>query len=98
MPRSQDAKNWQPDAFAQEKIDRITSYVIVTERCAARLRSFDFSVVELLWAKKVQADFLGDPIKYPSAMAEYNDKEGRKRFLLKCQAICFPPKSKSPSS
>jgi hypothetical protein len=92
MPRSEDAKQWKPDAFGQDMIDRITNYVVVAERCSAHLRSFNFPDVKRLWAQ-VQTEFLADPVKYPSAMAGQNDMEGRQQFQLKCQAICFPQNS-----
>ena len=95
MPRSKDAKQWQPDTFGQKMIDRIVNYVLVTERCTAELNSFDQSLVKELWPQ-VQAKFLSDPVKYPSAMAEQNDPEGRKVFHVKCERICYLPESKEP--
>jgi hypothetical protein len=92
MPRSKKAQQWQPDAFEQDMIDRIANYIVVAERCAAHLRSFDFPSVEGLWAQ-VQADFQANTAKFPSVMAEHNDAKGRKQFQLRCQAIRFPPKS-----
>jgi len=97
MPRSQDAKQWQPDAFEQDMIDQIANYAIIAERCSAHLRSLDIPAVNCLWSQ-VQADFLADPVKYPSALAQQNDIEGRRQFQLKCKAICFPPKSAPPST
>jgi hypothetical protein len=97
MPRSKKAQQWQPDAFEQDMIDRIANYIVVAERCAAHLRSFDFPNVEGLWAQ-VQADFQANTAKFPSVMAEHNDAKGRKQFQLRCQAICFPPKSNPPRS
>ena len=97
MPRSEDAKQWKPDTFGQDMIERITNYVIVAEQCAEHLRSFDFPDIKQLWAQ-VQTDFLADPVKYPSVMAEINDLEGRQKFQLKCRAICFPPNSELPRS
>ncbi|KAI9512579.1 hypothetical protein F5148DRAFT_1162633 [Russula earlei] len=97
MPRSRDAKEWRPDSFGQEMIDKMTNLILVTERCAAELRSFDFPSIKRLWAQ-VLADFQGDPVKYPSSMPNDNDVEGRKQFRMKCEAICFPPKSELPRS
>ena len=94
MPRSTAAKQWQPDTFGQDMIDKITAYAVVAERSAAHLRSFHFPDVERLWAR-VQADFQGDAVKYPSVMADGNDEEGRERFRVKCRVMCFPPKSPS---
>jgi len=97
MPRPEDAKQWKPDTFGQAMIDRITNYAIVAEQCAAHLRSFNFPDIEQLWAQ-VQTDFMADPVKCPSVMAEINDLKGRQRFQLKCQEICFPPTSELPRS
>ncbi len=97
MPRSSDAKEWRPDALGQEMIDRMANFIIVAERCAAQLRSFNFPSIERLWAQ-VQADFQGDPVKYPAVMADHDDVESRKQFQMKCEAICFPPKSRPPRS
>lgn len=79
MPRSEDAKKWEPDAFEQDMTNRIANYTIVAERCAAHLRSFNFPDIAQLW-RQVQADFMADPVKYPSLMAEQNDTEGRTQF------------------
>jgi hypothetical protein len=76
-------------------IDRIANYVIVAERYAAHLCSFNFPNIEQLWVQ-VQADFLANPVKYPSTMAAQNNVEGRKQFQLKCQAICFLLKLEPP--
>jgi hypothetical protein len=97
MPRSNDAKQWQPDAYGQDMIDKIANYTIVAERSAAHLRSFDSTSMKQLWPQ-VQTDFLGDPVKYPAVMADLNDVEGRRLFQSKCEAICFPPESESPRS
>jgi len=94
MPRSTAAKQWQPDTFEQDMIDKITAYAVVAERSAAHLRSFHFPDVERLWAR-VQADFQGDAVKYPSVMADGNDEEGRERFRVKCRVMCFPLKPPS---
>jgi hypothetical protein len=97
MPRSRDAKSWQPDASDQKYIDRMAGYLVVAERCGIKLRSLDQSVVEPLW-NDLQVVFYNDPIKYPSAMPQINDVEGRRLFQEKCEAICFPPASSAPSS
>jgi hypothetical protein len=76
-------------------IDRTVNYVLVTECCTAELNSFNQSLVKELWPQ-VQAKFLSDPVKYPSAMAERNDPEGRKLFHIKCERICYLPESKEP--
>jgi hypothetical protein len=60
MPRPNHAKQWIPDAYGQEMIDKITKYVLVTEKCAAHLRSIDFADVQRLWAQ-VLAEFHDDP-------------------------------------
>ena len=78
-------------------IDRMAKFIIVAEHCAAQLRSFNFPSIERLWAQ-VQGDFQGDPVKCPAVMADYNDVESRKQFQMKCEAICFPPKSRPPRS
>ena len=91
MPRSQDAKQWQPNAFEQDMIDQIANYAVIAERCSAHLRSLNIPGVKRLW-RRVQADFMADPVKYPSALAQQNDIGGRRQFQLKCKAICFPPK------
>jgi hypothetical protein len=83
MLPSNDAKQWRLDAFGQDMIDQIAGYAI---------REYDFSRIELLWAE-VQKDFMGDPERYPSAMAEINDLDGRQWFHPKCQEMYFPEKS-----
>ena len=95
MPRPKAAMEWKPDASEQAMIGKLAAYVVVAERCTRHLRSFNFSDAEL-WAQ-VQADFLANP-KYPAVVADQDDAEGRKQFQLKCQAICFPPKSEPPRS
>jgi hypothetical protein len=97
MPRTNAAKNWQPSAFDQQLIDRMTDYLLVAERCLLKLRTLDASHVQPLWLE-LQAVFQGDRAKYPSAMAAQNDVKGRRDFLAKCQAICFPPPSRAPRS
>ncbi|KIL57437.1 hypothetical protein M378DRAFT_384024 [Amanita muscaria Koide BX008] len=92
MPRTDDAKNWQPNASDQNLIDRMTEYLILAEHCLIKLRALDKSHVKTLWLE-LQAVFQGDPVKYPSAMAAQNDAKGRRDFLAKCHAICFPPPS-----
>ena len=57
MPRSNDAKQWQPDAYGQKMIDRIVNYVLVSERCTVDLNALDPSLVKELWPQ-VQAKFL----------------------------------------
>jgi hypothetical protein len=47
-----------------------------------------------LWAE-FQADFMGNPIKHPSKMANQSDVEGRQQYY---DAICFPPESQPPHS
>ena len=95
LPPREDAKQWKLDTFGQDMIDRITDYAVVAERCSAHLHSLNLPNIEQLWAQ-VQTDFLADPVKYPSVMAEINDLEGRQKFQLKCQEICFPPNSEVP--
>jgi len=98
MSRSQDAKDWKPDASEQNVIDIMTNYGLVAEHCAMHLRSFDFPTTKRLW-EKVQADFLAHPDIYlPSAPAQRNDIEGRKKYQHKCQVICFPPELAPPPS
>lgn len=92
MPHSSDAKECWPDALGQEMIDRMAKFIIVAEHCAVQLCSFNFPSIEWLWVQ-VQVDFQGDPIKYPAVMADYTDVESRKQFQMKCEVICFPPKS-----
>ncbi|KAM6497055.1 hypothetical protein JOM56_007528 [Amanita muscaria] len=96
MPRTDDAKNWQPSASDQNLIDRMTEYLILADRCLMKLRDDKFHV-KTLWLE-LQAVFQSDPVKYPSAMAAQNDANGRRDFLAKCQAICFPPPSMVPHS
>ena len=95
MSRTDAAKNWQPSASDQKLIDRMTDYLIVAERCLMELRTLDASHVQALWLQ-LQAVFQADRVKYPSAMAAQNDVRGRRDFLAKCQAICFPPLSRAP--
>jgi hypothetical protein len=97
MRRTDAAKNWQPSAFDQKLIDRMTDYLLVAERCLLKLRELDASCVQPLWLE-LQAVFQGDRVKYPSALAAQNDLKGRRDFLAKCQAICFPPPSRAPHS
>ena len=96
MPRTDDAKNWQPSDFDQKLIDRMTDYLVAAERCLLGIRKLDASCVQTLWLE-LQAVFHGDRVKYPSAMAAQDDMKGRS-FFAKCQAICFPPPSRAPPS
>jgi hypothetical protein len=89
MPCSNKAKNWKPDAFGEEMINRTVKLILVAERCGAHLRSLNSPFLSQLWAE-VQADFVGDTLKYPSIMAVQSDAEGRKQFRIKYEAICFP--------
>jgi hypothetical protein len=79
----------------RHKVDEMVNYILVTERCAAQLRSFDLPDIHQLWAT-IQAEFHGNPTKYPSVMAQRNDLEGRRAFRLKCHTLCFPPESELP--
>jgi hypothetical protein len=69
MPCPDDAKNWQPDAVVQGLIERLADLTVVSERCAAHLRSFDSPTLNQLWAT-VQAEFRADPVRYPSIRAD----------------------------
>src|SRR5215472_9061346 len=91
MPRSRKTKEWRPDRFEQDMIDQIAKYTIVAEQRAAHLRSFPTAEYERLYSK-LQAEFLGNPDKYPSVFAEDGDTEGRKQFRAKCEEICFSSK------
>jgi hypothetical protein len=96
--RSNDARTWQPDTSGQELIDRVANLKVVSERCSRHLRSLDdVPARDKLW-RQLQTDFLGDPDKYPAAMANLGDKEGRAHFRSKYEAICFPPESAEPRS
>ena len=95
MPRSNDAKKWQPDPSSQDLIDKMAKFLIVAERAAEHLRTLNFLSTKELWVQ-VQADFQGDPVKYPTVMVPQHDIEGRKQFQMKCEAICFPPESELP--
>jgi hypothetical protein len=97
MSRTDAAKNWQPSASDQKLIDRMMDYLIVAERCLMELRTLDASYVQPLWLQ-LQSVFQADRVKYPSAMAAQNDMRGRRDFLAKCQAICFPPPSRASRS
>jgi len=88
--RTNNAKEWQPNTDEKEIIDKIAKFVIVSEHSTAYLHFNKFPEIEKLWLK-VQAEFLGNPAKYPAHMAEDLDVEGRKKFLVKCEAMCFPP-------
>jgi hypothetical protein len=94
MPRTKNTKNWTPDAFEQKIIDKFAAYAVAAERCAQRLRGYDFAEVERLWGI-VQTEFNSNPSKYPCVMAPQNDLEGRRQFHAKCEAICFPAKPPS---
>jgi hypothetical protein len=48
MPRSQDAKQWKPDAFEQDMIDEIANYGVTAQRCSVYIRSFDLPALEHL--------------------------------------------------
>ena len=87
--RSRNAKKWQPDTFGQEAIENLSRFVLVAERSAIQIRTFNSPVMKELWPK-VQAEFYGDPLKYPVTMANPDDMEGRACFKTKCEEICFP--------
>jgi hypothetical protein len=93
MPRPSVAKQWKPNAVDKGMIDTYTRYAVISERAAEHLRSLNFSD-KRRWAQ-VQADFQSHPNTYPSVMANIMDEEGRKQFLSKCEAICFPQKPSS---
>ena len=78
MPRTDDAKNWQPSDSDQKLIDRMTDYLVVAERCLSELRKFDASYVQGLWLE-LQLVFYGDRVKYPSAMAAQDDIKGKRQ-------------------
>jgi hypothetical protein len=85
MPRDDDLNEHE-----KMLVQTIVKYDIVAERCAAKLRQYDRALVERLWAEG-ESMFMGNPTKYPVITALQQDMDGRNRFRMKCQGLCFPP-------
>jgi hypothetical protein len=78
-------------------VETIVNYDVVAERCAAKLRQYDRILVDRLWAEG-QGIFTGDPAKYPVVMASQHDIDGRNRFRMKCQELCFESFPNKPTA
>ena len=69
-------------------IDKLLSYLIVAECCAAKLRSVNNEQRATLY-DQLQVAFMNDPTKYASTVPGLNDAEGMKEFWRKCEAMCL---------
>jgi hypothetical protein len=84
MPRDNDLNEHE-----RMLVETIVKYDIVAEQCAAKLRQYDRTLVERLWAEG-ESMFMGNPAKYPVITALEQDTDGRNLFRMKCQGMCFP--------
>jgi hypothetical protein len=69
-------------------IDKLSSYLIVAECCAVKLRSVNNEQWATLY-DQLQVAFMNDPMKYASTVPGLNDAEGMKEFWRKCEAMCL---------
>jgi len=89
MLRSNAAKQWKPDPPGKLLMERIIRYDLAAQRASQHLRLCDQHVLQPTW-DQTQAEFQGDPIRYPSVMAPVENPKERKSFQLKCEKFCFP--------
>ncbi|KAF8523585.1 hypothetical protein JB92DRAFT_3110019 [Gautieria morchelliformis] len=89
--------NDEIERSAKILVDTMVDYNLVAETCLAKLRTFHKPTVKGLWAD-TQKIFMGDPIKYPSAMPPRNDPVAREQFRSKCKAFCSLLSSNLPAT
>lgn len=94
MPRPIAAQKWIPNPTDQQMIDELAKYLLLAEQISIHFRQFESSLSQQRY-DQLGVIFMGDPVKYPSAPAPLHDKKGREEFAVMCDAICFPPVSKS---